>query len=160
MDRRTVLTLGLLSAVFATAASQRALSQSDLLIGTWKLNLEKSKYSPGPPPKSQTLNFQRAGQDLQNTAETIDAQGQATKIVFMHIYDGKPHPTTGNPLFDATTYTPVDDHHVKWVRSKADKPVQTGSNEISADGKTFTVSTEGVGPNGQPVSSVAVYERQ
>jgi hypothetical protein len=159
VNRRSILLLALLSAAFATAGSQMGLTQSDLLIGTWKLNVDKSKFSPGPPPKSQTLNFQRVGQDLQNTAETVDAQGQVTKIVFMHIYDGKPHPTTGNPLFDATTYTPVDDHHVKWVRSKVDKPVQTGTNEISADGKTFTVSTEGIGANGQPISSVAVYER-
>src|SRR4051812_50026030 len=160
MNRRAILALGLLSAAFATAGSQMGLTQSNLLIGPWKLNLEKSTFTPGPPPKSQTLNFKGVGQDLKNTAETIDAQGQATKIVFMHIYDGKPHPTTGNPLFDATTYTRVDDHHVKWVRSKADKPVQTGSNEISADGKIFTVSTEGVGANGQSISSVAVYERQ
>ena len=159
MNRRTVLALALLSAAFTSAESQMGLTQSDLLIGTWKLNLEKSKFSPGPPPKSQTLNFQRVGQDLQNTAETIDAQGQASKIVFMHIYDGRPHPTTGNPLFDATTYTRVDDHHVRWVRSKANN-IQTGSNEISADGKAFTVSTEGVGANGQPISSVAVYDRQ
>ncbi|WFU75216.1 MULTISPECIES: hypothetical protein [unclassified Bradyrhizobium] len=160
MNRRTVLALGLLSAAFACAGPQMGLAQSDLLIGTWRLNVEKSKFSPGPPPKSQTLNFQRVGQDLQNTAETIDAQGHASKIVFMHIYDGKPHPTTGNPLFDATTYTSVDDHHVKWVRSKAEKPIQTGSNEISPDGKTFTVTTEGTGANGQPISSVAIYERQ
>lgn len=160
MNRRTILVMGLLSAAFVAAGSQMGLTQSNLLVGTWKLNLEKSKFSPGPPPKSQTLNFQRAGQDLQNTAETVDAQGQVTKIVFMHIYDGKPHPTTGNPLFDATTYTPIDDHHVKWVRSKAEKPVQSGTNELSADGKTFTVSTEGVGTNGQPISNVAVYDRQ
>jgi hypothetical protein len=160
MNRRTILVFGLLSAALATAPSQVGLSQSNLLIGTWKLNLEKSKFSPGPPPKSQTLNFEAVGQDVKNTAETVDAQGQAIKTVFMHIYDGKPHPTTGNPVFDATTYTPVDAHHVKWVRSKADKAVQTGSNEISSDGKTFTVSTEGIGPNGQPISSVAVYEKQ
>ncbi|MGY4466940.1 hypothetical protein ACVWWK_002622 [Bradyrhizobium sp. LB9.1b] len=160
MNRRTIVVLGLLSAAFATAPSQVGLTQSNLLIGTRKLNLAKSKFSPGPPPKSQTLNFEGVGQDLKNTAETVDAQGQVTKIIFMHIYDRKPHPTIGNPVFDATTYTPVDAYHAKWVRSKADKPVQTGSNEISSDGKTFTVTTEGVGLNGQPISSVAVYEKQ
>jgi hypothetical protein len=160
MNRRAILVLSLLSAALAAGPSQIGLTQSNLLLGKWKLNLDKSKFSPGPPPKSQTLNFEGVGQDFKNTAETVDAQDQATKIVFMHIYDGKPHPTTGNPLFDATTYTIVDAHHVKWVRSKADKAVQTGSNEISSDGKTFTVTTEGVGPNGQPISNVAVYEKQ
>jgi hypothetical protein len=160
MNRRTILILGLLSAVFATTAPQVGLTQSNPLIGTWKLNLAKSKFTPGPPPKSQTLTFEGAGQDLKNTAETIDAQGQATKTVFMHIYDGKPHPTTGNAVFDATTYTQVDAYHVNWVRSKAEKAVQAGSNVISSDGKTFTVTTDGTGANGQPISSVAVYEKQ
>jgi hypothetical protein len=163
MNRRTTLVLGLLflTAVFVTAAPQIGLTQSSPLIGTWKLNLAKSKFSPGPPPKTQTLTFEGAGQDLKNTAETIDAQGQATKIVFMHIYDGKPHPSTGTEaVFDATTYTQVDAYHVNWVRSKAGKAVFTGSNVISSDGKIFTVTTEGTGANDQKISNVAVYEKQ
>lgn len=42
MNRRTILVLGLLSAALATAPSQVGLTQSNLLIGPWKLNLEKS----------------------------------------------------------------------------------------------------------------------
>jgi hypothetical protein len=160
MNRRTLLIAGFSAAVFTVAAPQVGLPQTSPLIGLWKLNLDKSKFNPGPPPKSQTLNFEGAGQDLKNTAETIDAQGQATKIVFMHIYDGKPHPTTGNPIFDATTYTPVDAYHVNWVRSKDGKAIQSGSNALSSDGRTFTVTTEGTGANGQQISSVAVYEKQ
>lgn len=160
MNRRTMLIAGFSAAVFATAAPQVALAQTSPLMGVWKLNLDKSKFSPGPPPKSQTLNFEGAGQDLKDTAETTDAQGQATKIVFMHIYDGKPHPTTGNPLFDTTTYTPVDAYHVNWVRSKDGKAILTGSNVVSSDGRTFTVTTEGTGANGEKISSVAVFEKQ
>jgi hypothetical protein len=160
MDRRTVLIAGLSAAAFTAAALEVGLAQSSPLIGMWKLNLDRSKFSPGPAPKSQTLNFEGAGQDLKNTAETIDAQGRATKVVLMHIYDGKPHPTTGNPLFDATTYTPVDAYHVNWVRSKDGKAVLSGSNVVSSDGKTFTVTTEGTGANGEKISSVAVFEKQ
>jgi hypothetical protein len=38
--------------------------------------------------------------------------------------------------------------------------VQTGSIVLSADGKILTVTTEGTGPNGQPIHNVAVYEKQ
>ena len=38
----------LIAAVLATAQSK------DPFVGTWRLNVAKSKYSPGPPPKSQT----------------------------------------------------------------------------------------------------------
>jgi len=160
MNRRTILIAGFSVALFAMAAPQVGLAQTSPLIGKWKLNLDKSKFSPGPPPKSQTLNFEGAGQDLKNTAEGIDAQGQATKIVFIHIYDGKPHPTAGSPLFDATTYTPVDAYHVNFVRSKDGKAVLTGSNVVSSDGTTYTVTTEGTGANGEKISSVAVFEKQ
>ena len=38
--------------------------------------------------------------------------------------------------------------------------MQTGSNVVSADGKTYTVTTIGIGANGQQISSLAVYEKQ
>jgi hypothetical protein len=80
----------------------------------------------------------------------------------MHIYDGKPHPTTGVPggLFDATTYTRMDANTVSFVRTKDGKPVQTGTNVVSADGKTFTVTITGIGPDGQQINTVGVYEKQ
>ena len=34
-----------------------AFAQADSQVGTWKLNLAKSKYSPGPAPKSATTNI-------------------------------------------------------------------------------------------------------
>src|SRR5437899_12903186 len=98
MNRRTTLTLTsmalfFLAAVLTTAVPEIGLAQSNPLIGTWKLNLAKSKYMGVPPPRSTTLTFVGEGQNLTNTADTIDAQGQAVKTVFSHIYDGKPHPT-------------------------------------------------------------------
>jgi hypothetical protein len=57
-------------------------------------------------------------------------------------------------------YTRIDAHTVHFVRSQDGKAVQTGSAVVSSDGKTYTVTTGGIGPNGQPVSSVAVFEKQ
>jgi hypothetical protein len=68
----------------------------DPLIGTWKLNVEKST-STVPLPKSLILAFAGEGQTLTDTADLVDDQGRASKIVFRHIYDGMSHPTTGNP---------------------------------------------------------------
>jgi len=162
MNRRNIL-VGLTSfCLAATALPGIGIAEDNPLIGSWKLNLEKSKYSPGPAPRSLTLNFVADGANLTNTAEGIDAEGKATKSVFAHIYDGKPHPTTGVPggLYDSSTYTRSDAHTVNFVRSKDGKTVQTGSIVLSADGKTLTVTTEGTGPNGQPIHNVAVYEKQ
>ena len=102
MNRRTMLTLTstaplFLAAVLATAVPDVGLAQSSPLIGTWKLNLAKSKYMGVPAPRSQTLIYAVDGQNITATADAVDAQGQTVKTVFMHIYDGKPHPTTEWP---------------------------------------------------------------
>ena len=167
MNRRTTLTLAsmalfFLPAVLATAVPEIGLAQSNPLIGTWKLNLAKSKYMGAPPPRSQTLNFAGEGENLKDTVDAVDAQGQATKTVFIHIYDGKPHPTTGvvGGLYDSSTYTRVDANTVNFVRSKDGKAVQTGWFVVSGDGKTYTVTTGGIGPNGQAMSTVGVFDKQ
>jgi len=162
MSRPTTLTLTallVLAALLVTAVPNIGLAQSNPLIGTWKLNLAKSKLA-GPPPRSLTLTFAGEGQNLTNTAEIIDAQGQASKAVFMHIYDGKPHPTTGNPNYDSTAYTRVDTNTVNLVRFREGKQVETGHIVVSGDGKTYTATAEGTAANGQQYSIVLVYDRQ
>jgi len=144
----------------ASGLPQRGFAQSNPLIGTWKLNLEKSKYISGPAPRSGTLTYAPDGQNIRNTADAIDAQGQATKTVFMHIYDGQPHPTTGSPAFDASAYTRVDPNTFVFSRLKAGKLVGAGTGVLSQDGKTWTVTQAGTDANGRPLNSIAVYDKQ
>jgi hypothetical protein len=92
----------------------------DPLIGTWKLNLEKSTSTGLTPPKSQINTWSREGQTLIDTAEGVDAQGQPFKLVFRHIYDGMPHPTTGSPNYDSTAYTRIG-NTINAVRFKQGK---------------------------------------
>jgi len=54
-----VVTLG----VVLGAGSGRVSAQaSDPRIGTWTLNVEKSKYNPGPAPQRVTLKIEASGQ--------------------------------------------------------------------------------------------------
>jgi hypothetical protein len=39
--------------------------------------------------------------------------------VLLHIYDGQPHPTTGNPLYDSSAYLRLDANTVLEDRSAA-----------------------------------------
>ena len=160
IDARRVVTSILIAFFLAAALPQIGFAQSDPVIGTWKLNLAKSKYSPGPLPKSSTLHYEVTAQGLRDTSEGIDAEGKPTKVVFMVIYDGKPHPTTGSADFDASTYTRVDDYTVNLIRIKAGKVVQTGTRVLSKDGKTETVTTTGVNAKGQQINNVVVYDKQ
>jgi hypothetical protein len=161
MNRRTLTTMALLGLAGATAFPNIGLAQNNPVIGTWKLTLAKSQFSPGPPPKSSTLTFETAGEGISTTNEGINAQGIPTKGVFgVYFLDGKSYPVTGVPDFDASTYKQVNGSTMEYTRIKAGKAVQTGTRVLSADGKTLTFTTTGVNANGQQINTVAVYEKQ
>ena len=65
--RTSALTLGvILAAGFAVLSAQGV----DPRVGSWQLNVAKSKFNPGPPPKSQTLKIEAAGKGEKVTSES------------------------------------------------------------------------------------------
>jgi hypothetical protein len=129
----------------------------DPLIGTWKLNLEKST-STNPLQRSLTLTWTGEGQNLIDTSEGIDAQGQAFKVVYRHIYDGMPHPTTGNPDYDSTIYYRIGNtiNGVRFRQGKTSEVTQT----VIVPGKTLTITAEGIDANNRPYHFAVVLDKQ
>ena len=162
MNRRTLTTMALLclGIIFATALPKMAVAQSNT-VGMWNLNLAKSTFSPGPPPRSQTLNRQAEGQSLRVNSEVIDAQGNSVKAILGPLfYDGKSYPVTGTPDYDASSYKQINGSTVEITRTKAGKTVQMVTQILSADGKTLTFTTTGINASGQQINNVAVYDKQ
>jgi hypothetical protein len=145
-------------AIAALIVASPAFAQGvDPLVGTWKLNLDKST-SATPIPQSQTNTYVVEGQNITNTTEGVDAQGRPFKIVYQHIYDGQPHPTTGDPNIDSSAYARVG-NSINGTLFKNGKAVMVGQGVVSP-GKTFTLTAEGITPNGQPYHSILVFDRQ
>jgi hypothetical protein len=138
----------------------KSVAQNGPQIGTWELNLQRSRYIAGPAPRSRTLNIEQDGQIVTDTVKQIDAVGNVSAAVIMHVYDGQPHPATGFPDFDATVITQVDANSLIASRLKAEKLVQVATFVISQDGKMLTITITGIDVNGQPVKSIAVYDKQ
>ena len=140
--------------VFASGLS----AQADPTIGTWKLNLAKTKYTAGQAPKSTTLVITAAGQGVRLTSDSVLADGSTRKISYTATYDGKDAAVTGTPDYDTVslkkTATGMDGS-----RKKAGKVVQTFSRVVSADGKTMTVTSTGTNAAGK-VGNVQVYDKQ
>ena len=74
---RRAVTLAIVVLVVLVAADVAQLSAQgkDPRIGTWKLNVTKSKYDPGPAPQSQTLKVDAVGKGEKVTSETVTADG-------------------------------------------------------------------------------------
>ena len=151
-----VLTAGVLMvAVMGTAQSK------DPFVGTWRLNIAKSKYSPGPPPKSQVATYETAGQGYKVSVKIEPATGSAQEWSYTSNLDGKDTPITGNnPNADTNAVKRIDAHTLESVMKKGGKITTTQRNVISADGKTRTVTTTGTDGQGQKVNNVAVLEKQ
>ena len=141
-------------------ASWIASAQSDSAIGTWKLNVAKSKYVPGPVPKSNTITITAAGNGIHVMAKGEDATGKPTSIDYTATFDGKDSPVKGAPAYDTTAMKRVDANTTEQTRKKEGKTVQTVTRKISADGKTMTVTTRGKDEAGRTLNTVAVYDRQ
>jgi hypothetical protein len=76
---------------------------SDPRIGTWKLNVAKSKYSPGPAPPALTVNVEPSGQGEKVTTEFVNADGTRTTIEYTANFDGKDYPLTGSQIADTVS---------------------------------------------------------
>ena len=138
-----------------------AVIAADSNIGTWKMNPAKSKFSPGPAPKSQTLKIEAWGADgVKYTADGVDADGKPTHWEFEAKYDGKFVPFKGNPDADMLAYKRIDANTVESTTQLNGKPALIAKIVVSADGKTRTLTQTGKNAKGQTVKNVVVYEKQ
>jgi len=152
-----VVTLGVVLGAGVVSVSAQA---SDARIGTWKLNVAKSKYSPGPAPQSGTLKIEAAGQGEKVTTEGVNAAGTATGIQYTANYDGKDNPLTGSQNADKVSLKRIDARTIERTDKKGDKVVLTQTQVISPDGKTMTVTVKGTNAQGQAVENVVVWDKQ
>jgi hypothetical protein len=128
-------------------------AQGSLLIGTWKINKEKSK---GTVAQGQgDLTYAQDGQNIRVNSTITDSTGKVSPSVLMHIYDGLPHPSIGFPGVDSSAYLRADAYTYTFSRFKDGRLVQTGESKMSQDGKTQTVTFTDASGN-----SILVGEKQ
>jgi hypothetical protein len=147
------------AAVVAFAATTARAQSADSLVGTWKLNVAKSKT----PYKSGTSVIEAVGDAVKVTVDLVGTDGTAYHWMWTAKYDGKDVPITGTTPYGASTtasLTRVDAHTVKVTGKRNGEVVLNQTIVTSADGKTRTVTTKGKDAKGQPVDTVSVYDRQ
>ena len=133
---------------------------ADPLVGTWK-RWAKSKFSPGPAPKSITVTFEAAGDGVKLTADSVGADDKASHTAYTGNYDGKDYPITGMVTgADTVSLRRIDARTTERTDKKGGKVVMTFTRKVSTDGKTLTVTVKGTNAKGQPVDNVVVLAKQ
>src|ERR1700720_1850611 len=122
-------------AVFALclAVPGWTLAQDNPAIGTWKLNVEKSKYNGIPAPKSLTRTVTADGDSVKYSFEGTGAEGGALSYSFTVKYDGKDETVTGSGMPCGADQIPIK-------RITAHKYSAT----VKKDSKVVRTSTSGI----------------
>jgi hypothetical protein len=133
---------------------------ADPLVGTWKLNIAKSHFNPGPPPQSQVRIYESLPGGMRVMLKTTNPSGQSTTIEIPQNLDGKDYPIMGPGPASEIAMTKVDNQIAEAILKHGEIIVGTSRRILSADGKTLTVTYKGTDPEGVKVDNVAVYEKQ
>jgi hypothetical protein len=138
-----------------------AFAQSSPFIGTWKLNLAKSK-SPGPPAMSVTrVNEAWETNGVKFTQIVVQADGTSVTAQFSAHFDGTDYKgPIGNPNFDTIAFKRVNanTHALTW--KKGGKVVFTGKVVVSKNGRMMTETLTLTNAKGQKVNNVTVWDKQ
>jgi len=149
---RRLLVLTLFSAACTWAA--------DASVGTWKLNVAKSTFKPGPPPAAETRIYQSRPEGVKTTVKTTWADRKTTSVEYPANYDGKDYPVSGSRDIDAVALTRMDDFTSAATLKHAGKEIGVARRVVSPDRKTMTITYKGINTRGDLVDNVGVYDRQ
>ena len=172
MRPNLVVFVALLLMCCVAALAQAPAPATNLVLGTWTLNLEKSTYSPGRPPRSSVRQFTAVENGfIVSTISGISTQGIPTFTLSAARYDGKNYPLynqvtltdmmiNGTKTPNTQAYKVIDTYTVEITNRQNGKVTTTLTRTVSNDGKTMTLITKGTNAQGQPVHNVEVFDRQ
>jgi len=148
--------------VLAAVACAPSQAQSNPLVGTWQLNLSKSKYDPGPPPTSLTRTVEAQGNGVKYTFAGVSSDGKPISYGFSVEFDGKDNPISGSMPSGADTIaaTRTDANHFVATLKKAGKVIGTSKVSVASNGKITTVEATGSTATGAKEHDVQVFDKQ
>jgi len=154
---RTILTMAFIALAITVSAFG-----ADNTIGTWKLDVTRSKYTPAPMPiKSLTIIREASDGGVKHTTKGERADGTAIDASYTAKYDGKDVQVTGNSQYDTISIKQVNANTLTDERKKTGGPYKaTGRTVVSNGGKTMTTTTKGTNADGKEFTQILVFDKQ
>jgi len=146
------------------------MANTDLRLGTWKLNVAKSKLSPAfyallkqAPPKEQTVVLRELGVDeleMTITGTLTDGKAITSKSTFPR--QGGAVKIQQSPLPEGITIvsTRIDPNASFATYMLNGKQAFVIQSVISKNGKAVRHTVKGMDPQGKPFEQVGVFDKQ
>jgi hypothetical protein len=152
-------TRSMMFAVLVLAVTGVAMA-ADPFVGTWKLNVAKSRFGGRSAPQSRTRKIEAQGNGYKSVSDIIDSDGKPVHQEMSMHCDGKEYPATDAPP-DVTVATKrIDTNTIEMVIKQGGKVVQTHRNVVSRDGKTLTHTNKGTSSTGQKIDIFLIFDKQ
>ena len=144
--------------VFFAAVCAVAAAAADPFVGSWKLDVAKSKLGSQWDLQDLRRTDELVGPNTHRLVEVSTGRdGQQHRTEYTSILDGKEHSLSDGTV---TTDKRIDEHHIKGIAQKNGHS-RTIEAEVSADGKTLTLHITGAGfSTGTPIDRTEVFDRQ
>ncbi|MBS0580784.1 MAG: hypothetical protein JSR36_16115 [Proteobacteria bacterium] len=132
---------------------------ADPIVGTWKLNVAKSKFMHGAELTAGTRMYSEKNglYTLEQKLTGTDGKERSNKV---HYRDGKEEKTTTAGPVDTTLGKKVDANTWDFDLKKDGKVVGNVHRVVSADGKMLTVHNTGMQLSGATGDETLVFDRQ
>jgi len=132
---------------------------ADPIVGTWKLNVAKSKFNPGHELKAGTRVYTEDNGTYTLDQKLTGADGKETSNR-VHYSEGKDVKQSIGDAADTTHAKMVDANTWDFDLKKDGKVVGHVHRVVSADGKTLTVHNTGMQLSGRPGNETLVFDKQ
>jgi len=132
---------------------------ADPIVGTWKLNVAKSKFSSGQELKASTRVYTEANgvYTLDQKLTGADGKEMSYRVQYR---DGKDMKQETGGAVDTTHAKMVDANTWDFDLKKDGKAVGHVHRVVSADGKTLTVHNTGMMISGVTGDQTLVFDKQ
>jgi hypothetical protein len=151
---KQVFTLVLFGAIFVATSAFAA----DPIVGTWNLNVAKSKFSPGPGPQAGTRVYSESAgvYTLEQKITMADGKQNLLKAQYQ---DGQDLKDPGGTAA-STSAKKVDANTWNFDIKMGGKVVGHVHRVVSVDGKTLTVHNTGRQGDAAAADDTMVFDKQ
>lgn len=148
-----------LAAVVASALLFAQAPAVSVMPGNWTLDVSKSRYSPGPAPKSQHAVLTAVPNGIRTVADRVEADGKMVHFAWTGTFDEKDQPVVGDPARDAVSVKKVDDYTLEVTNKKGGKVTTVLRAVYAKDGKSRTETITGTDGQGRKIENVTFWTR-
>ena len=133
-----LLVIGLTLSTFTlTALAQH--DPEELLVGTWVLDVNASRYLPGPAPRSETRVYTKGADGINGVVRRTQSDGKVLTIEYLANTDHE-QMVTGTPEYDAVKLRQIDPFTSEALLTHGGATFGVATRIISRNGRSMTIT--------------------